>query len=351
MLKAEPATQPAPLLAPHPASFAKEAHQATSPADARLLLLDKHAVESLLLPGDVLEATREAFILQSQGEGRVFSLVRERLATGGVFGIKSGDVGSQSLLGFKAAGFWPGNPARGGDAHQATIMLFDPATGRPSCLIDGNAVTTERTGAAGGLGLQLARPDSRTVCVFGTGVQAKAQLRYAIRVLPGLRQVFYATADGRPNPAFESLFVGQCAIAHAADVNAAVAQSDVVIAATTGKGPLFELAAVRPGTHINAVGTDTQGKRELPQGLLARARVFVDDAAQSRSIGELQWAPETACTEIGDVLSGKAAFARGAGDITVFDMTGIALQDLTVARLLERNARLAGKGQSIAWPW
>ncbi|MFS2036548.1 ornithine cyclodeaminase family protein [Polaromonas sp. CT11-55] len=340
-----------PGLKPHPASFGNAAPNAALPADAQLLLLDKHAVEAMLLPADVLEATREAFVLHSQGEGRVFSLVRERLATGGVFGIKSGDVGAQSLLGFKAAGFWPGNLARGADAHQATIMLFDPATGRPTCLIDGNAVTTERTGAAGGLGLQLARPDSRTVCVFGTGVQAQAQLRFAIRQLPGLRQVFYATADGAPKPAFEAKFAGQCAIAHAADVNAAVAQSDVLITATTGKGPLFELAAVRPGTHINAVGSDTKGKRELPEGLLARARVFVDDADQSRGIGELQWAPDIACTEIGDVLSGKAAFARSAGDITVFDMTGIALQDLTVARMLEQRARLAGKGQSISWPW
>ncbi|MEO7886758.1 MAG: ornithine cyclodeaminase family protein [Polaromonas sp.] len=319
---------------------------------ATLLLLSRDDVAALLQPDEVLAATREAFVLHSQGEGRVFSLVRERLATGGVFGIKSGDVGAQALLGFKAAGFWPGNPARGADAHQATIMLLDPATGRPVCVIDGNAVTTERTGAAGGLGLHLARPESRTACVFGTGVQAQVQLRYASRLLPGLRQVFYATANGQPKPAFEALFAGSpCAISHAADVNAAVAQSDVVIAATTGKGPLFDLAAVQPGTHVNAVGTDTKGKRELTEGLLAKARVFVDDAAQSRSIGELQWAPDTACTEIGHVLSGKAAFARGASDITVFDMTGIALQDLTVARLLEQRARLAGKGQSIAWPW
>ncbi|EJL83094.1 putative ornithine cyclodeaminase, mu-crystallin [Polaromonas sp. CF318] len=340
-----------PAAKPHPASFGHAAPNATLPADAQLLLLDKHAVEAMLLPADVLEATREAFVLHSRREGRVFSLVRERLATGGVFGIKSGDVGAQSLLGFKAAGFWPGNPGRGADAHQATIMLLDPATGRPTCLIDGNAVTTERTGAAGGLGLQLARQDSHTVCVFGTGVQAQAQLRFALRQLPGLRQVLYATADGGPKPAFEAMFAGQCAIAHAADVNAAVAQSDVLITATTGKGPLFDLAAVQPGTHINAVGSDTKGKRELPEGLLAKARVFVDDAAQSRGIGELQWAPDTACTEIGDVLSGKAVFARGAGDITVFDMTGIALQDLTVARMLEQRARLDGKGQRIAWPW
>lgn len=320
-------------------------------ANATLLLLSRDDVASLLQPDEVLAATREAFVLHSQGDGRVFSLVRERLSTGGVFGIKSGDVGKQALLGFKAAGFWPGNPALGADGHQATIMLLDPATGRPVCVIDGNAVTTERTGAAGGLGLELARPESRTVCVFGTGVQAQVQLRFALRLLPQLKQIFYATADARPNPMFEAKFSAQCNIRHAADVNAAVAQSDVVIAATTGKGPLFDVAAVQPGTHINAVGTDTKGKRELPEGLLAKARVLVDDAAQSRSIGELQWAPDTDCIEIGKVLSGEVAFKREPGDITLFDMTGIALQDLTVARLLEQRARAGNIGTRIAWPW
>ena len=93
-------------------------------------------------------AVREAFVLHSQRAGRVFPVVREKLHTGGVFGIKSGDVANQDLLGFKAAGFWPGNRA-GGEPHQATVALFDPATGRPLCIMDGNAITTARTGAAG----------------------------------------------------------------------------------------------------------------------------------------------------------------------------------------------------------
>ncbi|MCZ8256424.1 MAG: ornithine cyclodeaminase family protein, partial [Polaromonas sp.] len=112
------------------------------PADAQLLLLDKQQVESMLLPADVLEAVREAFVLHSQGEGRVFPVVREALSTGGVFGIKSGSVPAQGVLGFKAAGFWPSNRERGGEPHQATVMLIDPATGRPLCVIDGNAITT-----------------------------------------------------------------------------------------------------------------------------------------------------------------------------------------------------------------
>jgi ornithine cyclodeaminase len=324
----------------------------TSPADALLLLLDKHQVDALLSPDDVLHAVREAFVLHSDREGRVFPVVREPLATGGVFGIKSGDVQAQGLLGFKAAGFWPANRQRGGEPHQATIMLIDPATGRPLCLIDGNAVTTVRTGAAGGLGLQqLARPGSTRLCLFGTGVQARIQLDFALRLLPSLREVLYVGADGERNAAFEANFAARCNIAPATDRNAAVARSDIVITATPGAGALFDLDAVQPGTHLNCVGADTRGKRELPEGLLPRVRLFVDDRTQAQQIGETQWAPGTPSTELGDLLNGKTSFNRAPGDITVLDMTGLALQDLTVARLLHERAAATGTGTRLAWPW
>lgn len=324
----------------------------TAPANALLLLLDKHQVDNLLTPDDALAATREAFVLHSDREGRVFPVVREPLATGGVFGIKSGDVQAQGLLGFKAAGFWPANRQRGGEPHQATIVLIDPTTGRPLCLIDGNAVTTMRTGAAGGLGLQqLARPDSTRLCLFGTGVQARIQLDFALRLLPSLHEVRYVGTGSRRNTAFEAHFKERCNIAPATDRNAAVAQSDVVITATPGSGALFDVNAMQPGTHLTCVGADTRGKRELPDGLLARARLFVDDRAQAQQIGETQWAPDTPATELGDLLNGKTPFDRASGDITVFDMTGLALQDLTVARVLHTRATATGTGTRIAWPW
>lgn len=331
------------------------AHPATTGrAQASLRLLDTHQVSALLQPEDVLRAVHEAFTLHSQRAGRVFPVVREALPTGGVFGIKSGDVPAQGLLGFKAAGFWPANRAQGGEPHQATVLLIDPATGRPLCMLDGNAITTERTGAAGALGLQqLARPDSARLCLFGTGVQARVQLRFALRVLPQLTSVRYLAHDGRQRPDFEAQFKDLCEVIHSTDANAAVAESDVLITATPGGGALFDAAAVQPGTHINAVGTDTKGKRELPEGLLARARVFVDDTAQARSLGEAQWAaPDLPCTELGDVLTGQAPVVqRGTQDITVFDMTGLALQDLTVARMLHTQALARGLGTAIAWPW
>lgn len=322
------------------------------PADATLLLLDKHAVEPLLQPDDVLAAVGAAFTLHSQREGRVFPVIRQALPGGGIFGIKAGDVPAQGMLGFKAAGFWPANRERGGEPHQATVMLIDPATGRPVCLIDGNAITTARTGAAGGIGLrQLARPDSTTLCVFGTGVQARVQVTFALRMLPRLRTIRYVSAHDTPDAGFVAQFAARCEVVHATDRNAAVADSDVVITATPGSGPLFDAAAVRPGTHINAVGADTRGKRELPDGLLPRATVVVDDREQSTTIGELQWAASLPCIEIGDLLTGNASFTRDADDITVFDMTGLALQDLTVGRMIHQRAIAGGAGTALAWPW
>ena len=321
-------------------------------ADATLLLLDKNAVEQLLTPAEVTQAVREAFLLHGRREGRVFPVVREKLPTGGVFGIKSGDVPSQGLLGFKAAGFWPRNRDVGGEPHQATILLFDPATGRPLCVIDGNAITTVRTGAAGGLGLELlARQDSTCLTVFGTGVQARSQLRFALRTLPKLSRVHYVSASRRADPAFESVFAHLCDIRCAPDANQAVSVSDVIITATPGGGPLFDATAVRAGTHLNCVGADTAGKRELPPGLLERARLVVDDREQALQLGELQWARETPCIEMGAMLLGEAGFSRAAGDITVFDMTGLALQDLTVAQLIYERASVQGLGSRIGWPW
>ncbi|MBV7535294.1 ornithine cyclodeaminase family protein [Duganella sp. sic0402] len=326
------------------------------PHHAQLLLLDRDAIAGLLTPAIALEAVSTAFTLRGSDQGRIFPVVREALATGGVFGIKSGDVASRDLLGFKAAGFWPSNRELGGEPHQATVILFDPATGRPRAILDGNAITTVRTAAAGELGLRtLARQDSASVCVFGTGVQASAQLAAALRALPSLREARYITRTGQPDENFAARYAAlgapHCTLIHAADADAAVTASDIVITATPARGPLFSASAVRPGTHLNCVGADTCGKRELPDGLLQRAQVVVDDQTQASALGEMQWANGVACIQLGQLLTGRTAFARAAGDITVFDMTGLALQDLVLGEYLEKAARRAGVGLSIPWPW
>lgn len=321
--------------------------------DARLLLLDRDAVDALLDPDEVLQAVREAFELHSSHRDVTYPVIRESLSAGGIFGIKAGEVPGQKLLGFKAAGFWQANRERGGEPHQATVLLFDPETGRPYCVIDGNAITTLRTGAAGALGLQvLARPDSESLTVFGTGVQARVQLDFALRVLPGLRRVRYFSVDGKPDAEFAAGFESRCDLQCATDADDAVAHSDVVITATPGGGALFGADAVRPGTHINCVGADTRGKRELPHGLLDKVRLFVDDRQQARQLGETQWADgPMACDELGELLTGSTTLERDPADITVFDMTGLAVQDIVVSRLIHGKAAAAGTGTRIGWPW
>ena len=130
----------------------------------------------------------------------------------------------------------------------------------------------------------------------------------------------------------------------------AVANSDVVITATPGGGALFSIDAVRPGTHFTCVGADTRGKRELPEGLLEQSRVVADDRTQALALGEMQWAADTECVELGDILAG-GAFTRAENDDTVLDMTGLALQDLVLGEYLYDAAVKAGIGNSVAWPW
>ena len=161
----------------------------------------------------------------------------------------------------------------------------------------------------------------------------------------------YVSVDREPQAEFESLFADECKLKCAANADEAVAESDLIITATTGSGPLFDETALRAGTHLNCVGSDTRGKRELPVGVLDRARIVVDDLEQARELGELQWAPHAPSIEMGDLVTGRAQWRREPTDISVFDMTGLALQDLTVARLIHRRAAHLGLGVTVAWPW
>ena len=180
-------------------------------------------------------------------------------------------------------------------------------------------------------------------------MQARIQLDYALRVCPSLTQVDYVTAQGQPDLVLEALFRPRCDIAHVPHADTAVARADIVVTATPSRQPLFSRAAVRPGTHINAVGADTKGKRELPEGLLEQALLVVDDIAQARQLGESQWAPDCPLREIGTLLP-DIGWQRPAEAITVFDMTGIALQDLTVAQSLYTLAGEQSRGRRLAWP-
>jgi ornithine cyclodeaminase/alanine dehydrogenase-like protein (mu-crystallin family) len=316
---------------------------------AEILCLSSADLGPLLPLPAAIQAVKEAFVLHASGEGRLFPLVRERLAPDAMFGIKTGFIPGQGVLGLKAGGSWKGNKKVGDDSHQATVLLIDPATGKPRAFIDGNYITTIRTGAAGGVGAELfSAPDSRVLAVIGTGVQGAIQTEAALHVRPSITEVRCFNPHGSVSQRFLDSFKARLDVHLCGSAREAVNGADVVITATPSTEPLVFHKDLKEGAHINAVGSDTKGKREIDQEVLRSAEVFVDDLQQSRTIGELQGLDDVEGVPIGDVLRG-AHPGRTRRGVTVFDSTGISLQDLTAAWLAYRVAKERGVGTTLRW--
>jgi ornithine cyclodeaminase len=262
------------------------------------------------------------------------------------FSIKSGSTADYA--GLKVGSFWPGNPDRGLPRHNSVILLFDQDVGRIDTVIEAGRVNAYRTAAADAVAASvLARPDSAVLAVFGAGNQAEFECAALARVLP-IRTVLVVAREAAKVTGFAERLRKQGVSGidvRAATPREACEAADVVVTATPARAPLFEADWVRPGTHVAAMGADAKGKQELPPALLERAHLFCDLPAQSRAIGEFQHASEQALASlrpVGDVLRAGEGGRTDPGAITVFDSSGIALQDLTIARAILAKADAPG---------
>jgi ornithine cyclodeaminase len=317
-----------------------------------MLIVPEALVASLVSPEDAFAAVAATFAAMDRGEARNFPVVREALGEGRQYGFKSGMDRAAGALGVKSGGYFPGNAARGLTNHQSVVLLFDPDSGRPEAMIGGNLLTALRTAAAQAISVdRLARPDAAVLGMVGAGHQAAFQLRAAARVrrfervigwnyhpemLAGLGRV--AADLGLP---FEPVPLAR------------MVEADVIVTITSSPAASLLAAHVAPGAHLACMGTDTRGKQEVEPALLAGATVFADEVAQAVTIGEAQHAvaagllAEAAITPLGAVLTGRHPGRRSAGEITLFDGTGIGLQDLAVARVALRRARERGLGVEV----
>lgn len=319
---------------------------------ADLLILDDATVRQHLTLSDTVDLVAEAFAADARGEAQNFPVVRETLDTyGGIFGIKSGFLAPGEVLGFKAGGYWRENLSRFGlPGHQSTMLLFDPVTGRPTCLVGANCITEVRTGAAGGVAARaLARPDAEVVAVFGAGKQARAQIR-ALALLFPLKEVrvWAPTLEGAVQLSSE-FADAPFAVRAVASGEGAAAGAAILITTTPSYEPIVQDAWVTPGMHINAMGADTRGKHELESSLLTRAKLIVDNPEQALTLGESQHGPGKAAihASLGQVLTGQRPGRERADEITIFDATGVTFQDLCVAGHLYRLAKEQGFGQVV----
>lgn len=320
-----------------------------------LLIVNEAACEAVVTRGAAFAAVESTFAAMATGEAWNFPVVREALGhADALYGFKSGFDRAGMALGVKSGGYWPGNAAKGLTNHQSTVFLFDPDTGQLAALVGGNYLTAIRTAAASSVSIaHLARSDAKVIGMVGAGHQSAFQLRAALEqrdfekvvawnphpdMLPRLQAV--AEEAGLPFEGVEREELG--------------AQADVIITITSAFEPLLMRDWIKPGTHLACMGTDTKGKQEVDPAILTAATVFTDEVAQSITIGEAQHAVghglmgEGDITPIGAVINGTHPGRTSEAEITLFDGTGVGLQDLAVAQVAARLAEEQGKAQRIA---
>jgi ornithine cyclodeaminase len=260
-------------------------------------------------------------------------------------------------LGLKVVSVFPHNAARHNlPSIHALVILLDAATGRAAAMMDGTYLTALRTGAASGAATRaLARPDSRTLAIFGAGAQAPHQVLAVCAVRPIERVLIVNRGRERAESLVARLRnLGLQVTLQLASAAAALAEADVVCCATSSPTPVFEDALVRPGTHINGVGSFTSRMAEVPAATVSRARVVVDqqaaawaeagDLIQARDAGMLD---DTRVIELGSVLAGHTPGRLNNDEITFFKSVGNAVQDVAVAQVAVQEATRLGLGVEV----
>ena len=261
----------------------------------------------------------------------------------------------EPAYGLKTVCIFPGNPARGLDAHQGGVMLFDGATGELRALIDASAVTSIRTAAVSAVATRaLARPDSKVLAILGSGVQARAHLEAMAKVLSFEQaRVWSRTAEHAHALAAEA--EAPFPVEAAGSAEATVRDADVVVTVTSAREPIVERGWLAPGTHVNAVGSSIPTARELDSATIAAAALFVDRRESTlnesgeylRAVEEEGIGPNHIRAELGEVLVGSAEGRRSNEELTVFVSLGLAVEDLAAAEYLYRRARSEGVGAVV----
>jgi len=345
---------------------------------AKVTVLNKNEVAALLdMPG-VINAVEQAYAFKQSGLAELFPLVCHVFEEcAGEMDIKSGSVDGAGIFGLKLVSAFARNAEKGLPKMMGTILVFDRETGVLKSIMDGSHITNMRTGAAGAVGCKtLARPDSQTLLMVGAGMQAYTLVAASLEVMQHIKRVlvydplsmetakgfcrmfpdrlkngFFSRYDAKYGDTLRSK--AEVSIDPVEDIEQACQQADVILTATPSRQAIIMDGWVRPGTHLSCIGADMEGKQEIDEKLLARARVFADDRVQVIKVGECQKAvkqgilPPENIHEIGDVILGKIAGRQSDTQVTLLDSTGIGLQDLIVAALITDRAQKHGMGMVV----
>jgi alanine dehydrogenase len=322
-----------------------------------LLLLTAHDVRSLLSLDDCIDAVERAFRLYGERKAPAPGVLGMHTEDGG-FHIKAGllDFG-RSYFAAKVNGNYPDNPSRFSlPTIQGVIVLCDAANGTPLAVMDSREITSLRTAAATAVATKfLVRHDAKVATICGCGSQGYAQLRALLRVC-NLQLVLACDKNHEQAGKFVRHFGEALNIKVEAtdDLASAIRQSDICVTCTSSRDPLLGPDHVHAGTFIAAVGADNPHKQELHPLLMAKAKVVCDSTDQCSTMGDLHHALEANAmkrsdvyAELGEIVAGKKLGRTANDEITIFDSTGMALQDVAASARVYEQAQRCGSGTRV----
>jgi alanine dehydrogenase len=320
-----------------------------------MLVLSRHDVEELLDPDRLVDAIASAMADMSAGRGSVPNRTAADVAeVGGALIAMPAYLAGARALAAKLVAMFPGNAALGLPTHKAIIAVFDPQTGAPEAVMDGEVVTAMRTAACSALSARLlAREDAAVLAILGTGVQARAHALAVQRVRP-IREVRIA---GRNGDRVRAL-AGELGAVASESYTDAIAGADIVCACTHSPEPVVRGAWLDPGAHVTSVGFNPEG-REVDADAVARALVVVESrtaalAPYPAGSNDLVWAIRDGAVgrdhihaEIGELVSGTRPGRTSPDQVTLYKSVGVAAQDAAAAALVLQTARERGLGTEV----
>lgn len=305
-------------------------------------LIKKSDVERVLTMEDCFRVTEEAFRLY--GEEKVQMPPKSYLYFEDYFGdlrCMPSYIRDKGAAGIKAVNVHPDNHNANLPTVMATILLVDPKTGFPLAVMDGTHITNMRTGAAGGIASKyLAKKNCSKATFIGAGIQAMTQIEAMVIAKPEIKEISIFDIDKNHSEKFAAYctdkFRLKAVIANS--IHDACANADIINCTTSSRKPIVMKNDVPPGAHINAIGADAMGKQELDSAILKIAKVVIDDWVQSSHSGEInvpvhnkEFTQDDVAAELGKTVAQKLAVRKSDQDITIFDSTGLAVQDLSNA--------------------
>jgi alanine dehydrogenase len=292
---------------------------------------------------EALKAVERSFLLEAQEVTAMPSKLYLNLPQQYDGDFRAMPAYVDGAAGFKWVSVYPNNSKYNLPTVMAIIVLCDPNTGRILSIMDGAYITSVRTGAAGGIAVKyLARRDSSVIGLIGAGVQARTQLLAISQVLPRIEEVkvFDQQRDASTRYASEMGTKLDINIRPVETIEEAT-EADIVVTSTPSRKPVVKKQHISPGTHINAIGADAKGKQELEADLLKKAKIIIDNLEQASDSGEINVPLSQGVIKVediygtlGEVVANVMKGRESDEEITVFDSTGLAIQDIICAKFI-----------------